>query len=729
MMPLRVCLDARLMTGILGGVEQTIIGLAHGLSQLTDGDEEYLFLAYTDAHAWLTPYLDGPCRIVLGPPTPQLPRWAKLLKPVLPLIRSLWHQVSPILGRRSITLPRSDGTLERTGAILMHFTAPVAFLTNISSLYQVHDLQHRHLPQLFTPRERLARELQYRTFCDQAQTISVTTAWGRQDLIQQYGLSPGKVIVVPWAPALTAYPQPSETDLAATQHKFSLPDKFLFYPAQTWAHKNHIGLLDALARVRDEQHLNIPLVCSGTCNEFFPQIERCMRDWGLASQVMFLGFVSPLELQCLYRLCRGLVFPTKFEGFGMPLLEAFLVGVPAACSNVTCLPELAGDAALLFNPNQPDEMTQSIYRLWTDEPLRQTLIERGRRHVTSFSWKRTARIFRAHYRRLNNCQLTDEDQELLTASNGETVTMHCPTLKELSPPPPHRTGWPWTEASPPSPNTTLGNQPWPQVSIITPSYNQAQFIEETIRSVLLQNYPALEYIIIDGGSTDGTIDVLRHYEGWLRWVSKPDRGQTDAINKGLLMATGDILAYLNSDDMYLPGGIRAIANYFRSHPEIGLVYGECRVIDEQGRELGYLPGHPFNLRRTIERAEFLPQQATFWRREAMEKVGLFDDTLHYAMDYEYFLRVAQSFPVAYLPQPVACFRMQRTSKTVSQSEKHWRETLAVSERYGLKPWTLWYWIRRLRHWGLRVMPEPFQRRVRQRMGRAQDPYLYAQGYR
>ena len=416
MTPLRICLDARLTTGILGGVEQTIIGLGHGLSQLTDGNEEYLFLAYADAHAWLTPYLGGPCRIVLGPPAPRLPRWTKPLKPILPLIHSLWHQVSPILGRRSIPLPRSDGTLERTGAILMHFTAPVAFLTNVPNLYQMFDLQHRHLPQLFTPRERSARELQYRTFCNQAQAISVMTAWGKRDLIQQYGLPPDKVIVIPGAPALTAYPQPSETDLAATRRKFLLPDTFLFYPAQTWAHKNHIGLLVALARLQHEQHLTIPLVCCGTCNEFFPQIERQMRDLGLARKVRFLGFVSPLELQCLYRLCRGLVFPTKFEGFGMPLLEAFLSGVPAACSNVTCLPELAGGAALLFDPNQPDEMAQSIYRLWTDERLRQTLIERGRHHVARFSWERTARIFRAHYRRLTNRPLTDEDQELLAAS-------------------------------------------------------------------------------------------------------------------------------------------------------------------------------------------------------------------------------------------------------------------------------------------------------------------------
>lgn len=308
-------------------------------------------------------------------------------------------------------------------------------------------------------------------------------------------------------------------------------------------------------------------------------------------------------------------------------------------------------------------------------------------------------------------------------------SVRCSTLSELPLPPPGKTGWPWTEASPPPPNTTPDNQPWPRVSVVTPSYNQAQFIEETIRSVLLQDYPALEYIVVDGGSNDGTLDILRRYEDWLCWVSETDKGQTDAINKGLRMATGDVLAYLNSDDTYCPGGICKIAAFFRAHPDVGLVYGDCQVVDEPGGHLGYLPRHAFSLRRMIERGEFIPQQAAFWQRAAMEQAGMFDESLHFAMDYNFFIRVAQAFPVAYLPELVASFRMHGTSKTVSQSEKHWRETLAVSERYGLKPWTLWYWIRRLRHWGLQATPEPIQRRVRQWMGRAQDPYLYTQGYK
>jgi glycosyltransferase involved in cell wall biosynthesis len=265
---------------------------------------------------------------------------------------------------------------------------------------------------------------------------------------------------------------------------------------------------------------------------------------------------------------------------------------------------------------------------------------------------------------------------------------------------------------------------WPGVTVITSSYNQAEFIEETIRSVLLQGYPTLEYVVVDGGSTDGTVEILQRYGPWLRWISERDSGQADAINKGLHMASGDVLSYLNSDDLYLPGGIVAVAKFLRGHPEEKLVYGEWKVIDEHGRDIGYLPRRPFDLRRTIQRAEFLPQQAAFWRKSATDLVGFLDDRLQYAMDHECFLRIACRFPEAHVPVTVAAFRMQTMSKTVSQSELHWREGLAVSGRYGLRPWKLWFWIRRLRHWGLRALPTATQSRVRQKLARAQDPYLY-----
>jgi glycosyltransferase involved in cell wall biosynthesis len=265
------------------------------------------------------------------------------------------------------------------------------------------------------------------------------------------------------------------------------------------------------------------------------------------------------------------------------------------------------------------------------------------------------------------------------------------------------------------------------LSVVAPSLNQARFIEETIQSVLAQDYPYLEYIVIDGGSTDGTLEILRRYEGRLRWISEPDRGQADAINKGLRMAQGEVLAYLNSDDVYLPGAARTAVEYLVAHPEVGLVYGDCQVIDEEGAVLGYMAGRVFDLRRIIYRAEFIPQPAAFWRREVMDRVGMLDTSLRFALDYDFFVRVGREFPVRHIPALLACFRLQRVSKTISWEEHHWREVLMVSERYGMKPWTLWYWIRRLRHWGLRVLPAPLQSQVRGWLGRAQDVYLYHSG--
>jgi len=267
----------------------------------------------------------------------------------------------------------------------------------------------------------------------------------------------------------------------------------------------------------------------------------------------------------------------------------------------------------------------------------------------------------------------------------------------------------------------------PRISIVTPSLNQAAFIEATIRSVLNQHYSELDYLVIDGGSTDGTQTVLQKYDGRLRWLSEKDRGQTDAINKGMRLAEGVILAYLNADDLYLPETLDRVAHYLAAHPQADWVYGHCRLIDEMGQSRGQLRAPLFNLNRMILRGEFIPQPTVFWRRSAATAIGEFDVTLRYAMDYDFFIRLGQRSPGHHLDTELACFRLQPLSKTVSGEEKHWRETLKVSERYGLKPWTAWYWLRRLRHWGLRAFPGPAQRWVRRRMGRAQDAYLRKHG--
>jgi len=215
--------------------------------------------------------------------------------------------------------------------------------------------------------------------------------------------------------------------------------------------------------------------------------------------------------------------------------------------------------------------------------------------------------------------------------------MRCPTLKELPPPPPGKIGWPWTEESPPLPDTMPDGRPWPRVSIVTPSYNQGQFIEETIRSVLLQGYPDLEYIIIDGGSTDGSVDIIRKYEPWLAyWVSEPDKGQADAINKGWRKATGEFLSWLNSDDILLPNALVQAVSHLVANRDSLLVYCDQRVIDENSNMLFEIHLPDFELRDVI-RSWLNPvnQPGFLMRSKVLKCVGFLDENLSFSMDFDY----------------------------------------------------------------------------------------------
>jgi glycosyltransferase involved in cell wall biosynthesis len=208
------------------------------------------------------------------------------------------------------------------------------------------------------------------------------------------------------------------------------------------------------------------------------------------------------------------------------------------------------------------------------------------------------------------------------------------------------------------------------ISVVTPSYNQGNFIQSTLDSVLKQDYPDVEHIVMDGGSTDGTIHVLENYgDPRLKWKSEPDNGQADAINKGMRVATGEILAYLNSDDIYLPGTLAFVSKYFESHPECDVLHGDCLSIGADGEEIApMLQGSPYNLRDAFTKRWHMPQPAVFWRKRVTETIGLFDESLHYALDYDYWLRmiIAGCYPI-YVARPLAGFRFHEDSKTISQS--------------------------------------------------------------
>ena len=228
---------------------------------------------------------------------------------------------------------------------------------------------------------------------------------------------------------------------------------------------------------------------------------------------------------------------------------------------------------------------------------------------------------------------------------------------------------------------------WPRISVITPSFNQGQFIEATIQSVLSQEYADLEYLVVDGGSTDGTLDILRKYSGKLRWISEPDHGQVEAINKGLRLASGEILTYLNSDDLYLPGALKRVGAFFGEAPQAAWVSGRCITVDADLNETRRLiTGYKnFWLRTHSYRAllvlNYISQMATFWRRSVYEALGPLDEKLHYTMDYEYWLRIGKNYRLHTLPQTLAAFRLHANSKSGTTARKQFLEQYQVATRH------------------------------------------------
>lgn len=413
--PLRVAIDARVLAGEMGGVESVLIGLARGLSELDGDGEEYLFMAYEDRADWLRPYLDGRARILpMKAAFGSLARpWRRRLKTVSPGLAKLWGGRPAFLGP-SHHAPASDGTVEDANVDVVHFVVQTGFLTKVPSIYHPHDLQHLHLPQYFTKSHIRWREATYRALCDQAAMVAVASRWTKHDVEHQYGIPPERVVVVPLAPPIEAIPNLTPLEIDSLIKRLNLPDRYAFYPAQTWPHKNHITLLEALRQLRD-RGVVVPLVSTGQHNEHFQVIEHRARELGLTDQITWLGYRPSLEMPVIYQRATCVVIPSEFEAASGPLWEAFLAGVPAACSNVTSLPEQAGDAALVFDPRNPGQIADAIQRLWADPDLRATLVGRGRERVGYFSWDRTARTFRAHYRRIARRPLSDEDVAMITS--------------------------------------------------------------------------------------------------------------------------------------------------------------------------------------------------------------------------------------------------------------------------------------------------------------------------
>jgi glycosyltransferase involved in cell wall biosynthesis len=264
--------------------------------------------------------------------------------------------------------------------------------------------------------------------------------------------------------------------------------------------------------------------------------------------------------------------------------------------------------------------------------------------------------------------------------------MRCPALNELPPAPVGKTGWPWTEESSPLPGKMDDGRYWPRLTVVTPSYNHGRFIEEAIRSVLLQGYPDLEYIIMDGGSTDDTVEIIHKYEPWVTyWGSQPDKGQADAINKGFARSSGEIIAWLNSDDVYEPESWRKIVRSLLKHPGYQIVHGEAWYIDEFGHRLRRCEciRATFTFRYLLNCSPIV-QPTSFWYRALWKKVGPLRVDLNWGFDWEWYIRAARHTKIFFIQEHIANYRLHSQSKTQSrarQEERH-AELVRISRHHG-----------------------------------------------
>lgn len=387
---LRVAIDCRIPEARQGH-GAAIRYLACALSSLHDASQKYTFLVREDLRDWMTPYLSGPCDLAVVPGT-STPAWKRAI-----------HS-SPLLGKLGKYLPRpippvplSDGYVERQGFDLVHFPTQQAYFTSLPSVYQPWDLQHVHYPQFFSARDLAIRDLWYRAFCRQARAVCVQAEWTRNDLIASYAVPAHKIAVVPWGSPFGAYTAPSAEVRHAARQKFQLPKQFLIYPAVTWPHKNHAVLLRALALLKDKYQCKVPLFLTGAATPAQAELKQLTLSLGIAEQVRWLDFVSSDELQSLFATATALVFPSLFEGFGLPILEAFQSRLPVLSSNATVLPEIAQDGALYFDPTSAQSLATQILKVLNSTELRQELQAKGAEILKQFTMRRTAKALHQLY--------------------------------------------------------------------------------------------------------------------------------------------------------------------------------------------------------------------------------------------------------------------------------------------------------------------------------------------
>jgi glycosyltransferase involved in cell wall biosynthesis len=513
-------------------------------------------------------------------------------------------------------------------------------VVDIPSAVMMPDVQHEFFPEFFETPVLQWRRQTYGPSALNSDVLFTLSEHAKSTIVEKFQIDPSKIAVI-HLDADSTFKKPLKSTPSDAFLALKLPQKYLYFPANFWPHKNHANVIEALRLAAAQGETDLHLVFSGS-PAGSESIQADVNRLGLKDRVHFCGYLAKALIPEVYQNSLALLFATKFEGFGIPLLEAFYAGAPAITANSGSCVEVAGDAAVLVDPLSPESIAQGILRVARDPDLRQSLVKKGEARVKSFSWERAV-------------ALTDEAFQKVTA----------PCYQRPS---------------------RISMEEWPRIGIVTPTYNMAEFLEETIESVLSQDYPNLDYVVMDGGSKDDTVAILRKYEGKLRWCSERDKGQGDAINKGWHALTGEIFAYINADDTYLPNTLSTIAGHFKRNPGVGMIYGEAYHVDVTGKIIDRYPTQPFDL-ETLNNQCYVCQPAAFLLREAYANAGMIDVNMHFALDYDLWIRVAKRYGVRKVDEYFATSRMHMDNKTLSSRRKVYQEIIGTVRReYGYVPY-------------------------------------------
>jgi len=536
----------------------------------------------------------------------------------LPLDGGFWEIMQQVLNDKQVDV------LFRTYPVLDTLTFPMD-----KQVVFIPDIQHEHFPEFFSRSALLSRRGAFSRTLRSAGAIGTISEFARRTILEFEQTQCTDVFLMPPAPQVTM-----DADFASPSREFrdrlTAIGRFFFYPANLWKHKNHLRILEAFKLFKQTTGSDVAMVFTGHGEGWAKLSELYSR-----LPLHHLGFVSRAELRYLFQHSLALTFFSLYEGFGMPLLEAFEFNCPVICSNTTSLPEVGGNAVVTCDPTDVAAMAQLMNKISISSELRQSLIEAGNNRLAAFSWESSAQSLMEAFERVAapRCRPAHSNRE-------------------------------------------------PLVSIVTPSFNQGRFLRRTIESVLGQTYKNIEYIVMDGGSTDETVEILRSYGKRFVWISEPDKGQTNAINKGFALSRGDIRAYLNSDDTLLPNAVERAVEYFSSHPRCDMVYGDANYIDTEDQIIGTYNTADYSFARLMFDC-CVCQPAAFWRTDIAERVGPFDEHLNYAMDYDYWLRIDRvGGHIHHLRETLSNSRLYPETKTLSRRGEIFAEIFDVCLRQG-----------------------------------------------